>query len=737
MFLKVPSIIPTIEFLTYEIPEGYSPVVGGRVVLPLGKQKEFVGVVWEIIEDVTDVDKSRIRSIIRVIDAEPLLNQELMENLLWASRYYLKPLKTVVEYALPSEVNKGKPIEAKPTPYWRLVKGADTSKVRGDKKNQLISILNESADWISAEDLNEVLKSWRPSMKSLLKEGIAEIDESSCFKNVVFEKPKNITLNDEQLTAIKAVNENSGFNVFLLQGVTGSGKTEVYIEIIRKALSENKQAFLMIPEIGLSPQTVKRIETALQERVAMYNSSLNASEKMCAYKSIKEGRARVLIGTRSACFFPFKELGVVLIDEEHDKSYKNNDSFYYSAKDFLIMRAKKIGVPVLMGSATPNMESLHKAKAGKFQFLEMTNRAGVAKEPKAVVQDTRGKTEYAGLTMETKCEIDQHLEDDNQVLIFLNKRGYASALFCMDCGWKTTCPNCHANMTYHKLKNEVRCHHCDNHYRVPRLCPDCGSHNIDQDGLGTEKLEEVLSSWYPDKKVLRIDRDATKRKGDLERLTTMAANKEADILIGTQMLAKGHHFPGLTLAVVLGIDGGLSSSDFRGAEFTAQLLLQVMGRPGRHEKEGSVIIQTKQPDNAQIKTLVEKGYNEFCDAELEGRKAAMLPPFSMLTMIRAESFNEREVIQFLTAFKDKLSQARLKISTQTGKSENKTMFLGPAVAPMEKREGKYRYQLLVHSVDSKLAKESIREVLPEVHGIASKLSRGLKWSVDVDPLFMD
>ena len=509
-----------------------------------------------------------------------------------------------------------------------------------------------------------------------------------------------------------------------------------------------------MPEIGLTPQMVKRFEAFLQEPVAALNSGLNDSERHCAWHLVRTGEIKVLLGTRSAVFAPFKELGLCIIDEEHDLSYKQQEGFRYSARDLLVQRAFREQIPVVLGSATPSLESLHNVESQRYQHLVLSRRAGVAKPPVIKLLDIRGEKIKAGVSTPLKTAMQQHLAAGGQVMLFLNRRGFAPVLMCHECGWQAACPSCDANMTFHRTHDPQQlaeddeagylvCHHCGEQLPKPHICPSCQSDDFVKVGQGTERLEQTIQEWFADKTILRIDRDTTRLKGSMAKLTQQAEAGEADILIGTQMLAKGHHFPNVTLVALLDIDQGLFSADYRAAERMAQLIMQVSGRAGRAEKKGEVLIQTHHPDHPLLITLIKNGYGAFAKEAMQERKKAHLPPHNYQILVRAEAVNGSDAIHFLAALKAGLENfwmnwqqpAVIDDSTETKThaqaKKTKIQFWGPVSAPMMRRQGRYRYQLLIQSPQRKLLHQLITQMHPHIY--QSPLARKVRWSFDIDP----
>ncbi|HSX69574.1 MAG TPA: primosomal protein N', partial [Pseudomonas sp.] len=480
-----------------------------------------------------------------------------------------------------------------------------------------------------------------------------------------------------------------GFAALLLDGVTGSGKTEVYLQLIRHCLEAGRQALVLIPEINLGPQTVERFARRFNARIALLHSGVNDRERLDAWLAARDGEANIVIGTRSALFTPLKNPGLIIVDEEHDASYKQQEGLRYHARDLALVRARQENLPIVLGSATPSLESLHNAHAGRYALLKLTQRAGGAQQPRFLRLDVKSLPLDAGISGPLQLAIRQTLEAGQQVLVFLNRRGFAPTLLCHDCGWISQCPRCDARMTLHQRHNELRCHHCGHVERPPRNCPDCQKVDLRPVGAGTERAEERLALLFPQFPVLRIDRDSTARKGAMDKLFATINKGEPCILVGTQMLAKGHHFPRVTLVAILDADGGLFSADFRASERMAQLTVQVAGRAGRAEEPGKVIIQSHLADHPLLVQLTEQGYPAFAEQALSERRGAGLPPFAHLALLRGEAHKPGQAEAFLDdacTYAEQLC-GELNLSG--------IELLGPVPAPMERRAGRYRAQLLL------------------------------------------
>ena len=503
--------------------------------------------------------------------------------------------------------------------------------------------------------------------------------------------------------------------------MTGSGKTEVYLRAIAEVVARGQQALVLVPEISLTPQLVARFAARFDAPLAVLHSSLGDQERLRAWRMARSGEAPVVIGTRSAIFAPLARPGLIVVDEEHDPSYKQQEGFRYSARDLALARAQRLSVPVVLGSATPSLESLERVQAGRSTLLELPARTAGAKPPSIHLIDLRRHAATQGIATPTVLTIQRHLAAGGQVLLYLNRRGYAPTLFCPSCGWAAPCPRCDARLTVHQRERRLHCHHCGTEQDIPELCPSCGE-AAKPVGQGTERIEEALAKLFPDVPLERIDRDAVRRKGALEAALDRVTSGAVRLLVGTQMLTKGHHFPDVSLVVVLNADQGLFGTDFRASERLAQTIVQVAGRAGRAERPGEVLIQTEYPEHPLLTQLIAGGYDAFAAAALEERKAARWPPFARIAVLRAEAARSDVPIEFL----DRAREAAAALAGQ------EVELLGPATAPMERRAGLFRAQLLLHAATHSPLQRLLARWLPVVEDLPQ--ARKVRWSLDVDPL---
>ena len=716
--LRVALPVPLPQLFDYLPPEGthaQESDVGRRVRVPFGP-RELVGMVAGI--GLAEADAA-LRPALDWADPAPLLVGELSASLRWLARYTHAPLGEVVATALPTPLRRGDPLADTQRWGWQLTgQGlAQLPRLRsGTRPQPLASLLADGA--LDEDRLDAAMEDWRSAARALEKNGRAErVPLAAATPPPAPVSP--LQPNEQQQAAIDAIAAASGFQPFLLDGVTGSGKTEVYLQAIAACVAQGLQALVLVPEIGLTPQTLARFRNRLGVPVHALHSGLGDGERARVWAAAWRGEAQVIVGTRSAVFTPLPRAGLIVVDEEHDGSYKQQDGIRYHARDFALVRGKALDVPVILGSATPSLETLHNARCARYRHLRLKQRAGEARPPAVRVIDVRKRPLRDGLSPEVLAGISQHLQAGSQVLVFKNRRGYAPALLCHDCGWTAPCKRCDASMTVHGAGRRLQCHHCGARQPVPLACPDCASLALQPQGIGTERLEERLLAEFPDVPVLRIDRSTTARRDALEQ-TLATLGDQPGILVGTQILAKGHDLPRLTLVVVVGIDEGLFSADFRASEKLAQQLIQVAGRAGRAERPGEVWLQTHHPGNALLATLINGGYHAFADAELAQREAAGFPPFSHLALLRAEA----KQVEVANAF---LAAVRAQLPADTAIEAH-----GPMPAPMPRRAGFQRTQLLLSAAQRPPLHQVLDLLVPAIHGLPEV--RRVRWSLDVDPV---
>jgi primosomal protein N' (replication factor Y) (superfamily II helicase) len=578
---------------------------------------------------------------------------------------------------------------------------------------------------LSEAELSAWNNNWRPAVKQLIAKQLLQIELGNVTVNIPESliRTNALSCNPQQQSAIAVVCDGLGqFGVFLLEGVTGSGKTEVYLQLIRAVLDRGQQVLVLVPEITLTPQLEERFRQRFAVNIVLSHSKLTDSQRQTAWLQMQKGECSILLGTRSALFTPLKNPGLIILDEEHDASFKQQEGFRFSARDVAVVRGKLLHIPVLLGSATPSLESLENVDKQRYQLLHLPDRAGNAQEPVLQLMDIRNKSMLEGLSEPLVAEMHRTLAKNEQVLLFLNRRGFAPTLICHGCGWVARCQHCDANLVIHADEGRLRCHHCSKEQRLIIQCPACKTGELTPLGLGTERVEKALAELFADKAIVRLDRDSTQRKGSLENYLQQINQGKVDIILGTQMLAKGHHFPNVTLVAILDVDSGLFSIDFHAPEKLAQMIVQVSGRAGRAEKLGKVIMQTRQPEHPLLTTLIRQGYRSFAKTALAERKAALLPPFSYQALLRVQAADVLMPQLFFQAV------TALVQDFNTGH----TQVLGPVSAPMARRAGLYRYQLLFQNTRRQELHQLLDVLIPKIANL--KQAKKVRWSLDVDPV---
>lgn len=691
-----------------EFPENVQP--GSRLTVPF-RNKKVNGILLGYVDTIT-TDKRKIKAAEKLLDTAPIVPKTLFELCIWAADYYHHPIGEVFAAALPNLLRRG---DSPEVAQFVLTKPGRKIEIesRAHRQRALIKLLSQHPEGLARDGLRDFSSS---VIHSLIDKGLVAKQSASPQPFSLTEtNHQGIQLTGEQIEVLGSIKTPG---TYLLQGVTGSGKTEIYLQLIEQMLRQGLQSLVLVPEIGLTPQTLKRFETRFNVPITLVHSGLTETERLRSWQQARTGQAGIVIGTRSAVFTPLARPGLIIIDEEHDASFKQHEGFKYSARDLAVLRASWDKIPILLGSATPSLESLHNAKFGKYVHLRLRKRpAGIAQETYQIIS-LKHRDLDNGFSPPLLKLMQHHLDANGQVLIFLNRRGFAPVLLCPECHWMANCSRCDSRMTYHLSTRRLICHHCASASAVPEHCTQCQSGQLLLLGLGTQRIEEHLKQLFDDVPVLRVDRDSTRRKGTFDQLLHQINKQEPAILIGTQMLAKGHHFTSVTLSVMLEVDSSFYSTDYKAMERMGQLVLQVGGRSGRSEKPGTVVIQTHFPDQPLLKQLIDEGYNSFAETLLSERKDNALPPFCHQALLRAESTSRRLALDFL----EELAGA---------KNPHVDVF-GPFPSSMEKRAGRYRALLMISS----LSRQSLHRELKEkiLLSEASKLGKKLRWSVDVDPI---
>lgn len=699
-------------------------IPGVRVEVPFGRTRK-VGVLLAIVTT-SPCAPERLRACLRVLDAAPLFDARHLAFLNWISRYYHHPLGETLAAGMTARLRKGlapAPSSGSQLRLCSLAVDREVVLTRSPRQAELLQRLRLAPNGLGRDALQALAFAWQPAATALVDKGLAAWQTV-----VVADEADTVTslphpLNEEQAAAVAAVRGGLGqFGVFLLDGVTGSGKTEVYLHLAREVVARQQQVLILLPEISLTPQLEQRFRERLGKRVAVFHSGLADTERDKAWSQACDGTAQVLLGARSAALIPLRQPGLIILDEEHDASYKQQEGLRFSARDAAVMRARQASIPVILGSATPSMESCHNARLGRYRHLHLTQRAGGAVAPRFLRLDIRGQPLREGLSLPLIQCLRENLARGEQSLLFINRRGFAPTCICHGCGWVAGCPHCDARLVTHVREQVFRCHHCGYQQPLRVECPECRGGDLRPLGLGTERMEKVLAGLFGDARLARIDRDSTRSRGSLARILGEIQAGQVDLLVGTQMLAKGHHFPNVTLVAIVDVDASLYSTDFRSAERTAQLITQVAGRAGRADKPGQVILQTRHPDHPLLLELTRHGYAGFMQQALEEREAAGLPPFSCQALFRAEA-REAEAahgfLQRVAAWAQTLPQPRPDI-------------LGPVPAPLARRADRHRFQLLLQADQRSRLHHLIRALTPVIASWPE--TRSLRWSLDIDPV---
>ena len=723
---EIAVVAPIDKTLTYAVPDRLADrvQVGSRVHVPLGR-RQLVGYVIKGAQ----VDGQPLKEIIETLDDEPFFNEQQANFYLRAADYYAYPPGEAVRTALPAGLSSTDRKRAfLKDKVYRLSKTQDPPK--GPRQKEILTFIKNNG-----ESRLSVLRSTFPSPYPVLRQLVAneyleeeEIERThNPFEAIPIPPDHKVTLNSAQEVAVgqvKTALAAGTFRPFLLHGVTGSGKTEVYLRSIENCLNRGRRALLLVPEISLTPQLVARFRSRFHEqkvKFSVLHSALSERERYESWRLIARGAIDVVIGARSAVFAPIDQLGLIVVDEEHDGSYKQSEGFRYNARDLALMRAQKNDAVVLLGSATPALTTYHRATSGQIAYLELPDRTGQRTMPDIQLVDLCGQTDSSYLSQQLKESLAETLLAGEQSLLLLNRRGYAPFLLCHDCGASVRCPNCGITLTYSRVQHILRCHYCDFRTDPSDSCPKCKGINIFPEGIGTERLEEEILQNFPNARVARMDRDTTSRKGSHQSLVDRMLSREIDILIGTQMIAKGHDFPAVTLVGVLNADAALNLPDFRSSERVFSLLSQVAGRAGRGQKSGKVLIQTFASDNYALEHVALHDYTGFAQTELSQRQLLAYPPFGFLVNL---------VLSGLDL--DKVHAAAKQIVVSLEQSQCDIEVLGPAPCLLARLRNRHRVQILIKASERK----PLRSSLDFLRKAQRKVPNGVQLTVDVDPIDM-
>jgi len=712
-----------------DLEDQIKPCVGARVKVPFGS-RTLIGVIQAVKSD-SEYPENKLKTAIEILDSSSIFDEALWASLLWLSRYYLAPIGEVLDAALPVALRQGSALTPVTKKTWALTERGRSNSI--DELNRAplqLAIIKRfmKSSLLTAEDFKETASSWRQAMNTLVeKRWVEETDAEPRLPERHIEVQNAITLTDQQRGAVDTLIgsiEQNKFSSTLLHGVTGSGKTEVYFSAMSRVLLKGQQVLLMVPEIGLTPQLIKRVEQRFADPLVVMHSSLNESQRHSAWWHAKQGNAKIVIGTRSSVFSSFANLGLIIIDEEHDGSFKQQDGVRYQARDVAIYRAKQQNIPIVLGSATPSLETYVNAKSGRYSLLQLSERATNVALPKIELIDLNMQPTNDGLSPSMLEAIKATLAKDKQVMLFLNRRGYAPVLYCKSCKQTAKCHRCDSHLTLHRRVNRMRCHHCGYEGQLQAQCGACQSKEMVELGEGTQRVEDAIALRFPGASLLRIDRDSTSRKGQLAEVLEQARSGEADILVGTQLITKGHDFPNVGMVGILEADQGLYSTDFRASEALFQQILQVSGRAGRRDDVGRVFIQTAFPDHPFFNKVINHDFIGFSNSLIEERKIAQFPPFGFFALLRAESPHQAQALQFLR-------KARHAMKPAEG-----VRLMDAVPAPMERRAGKFRAQLLLCSNQRSALNHTLALWLHDIanNKEAKKLASSVRWSLDIDPL---
>jgi primosomal protein N' (replication factor Y) len=730
LILKVALPTPLRRVFDYLPPIDADPkalasiAAGVRIQVPFGSQS-LTGILLGTAAQ-SDLSARQLKYAEKLHDSEPCITAEILALVCWAADYYHHPIGDAIATALPTPLRQGQSMAASCKQVWTLTnEGLGLPKgalARSPKQAQCLSLLlvHQALDDVEAKRL--AIK--RETLTKLKEKGlVTQIERTPIIRppqDLLKQNP--LSLNSEQEHALNQLRYQE-FGSYLLEGATGSGKTEFYLQAIEQVLKAGRRALILVPEIGLTPQLVGRFEDRFAVPIVAVHSGLSDGQRLKAWLAARHQQADIVIGTRSAIFSPLDNLGIIIIDEEHDLSFKQQDGFRYSARDLAVVRAQRLGIPLVLGTATPSLESLYNATHNRYLHLRLTQRAGHAKPPLIELLDLRGRRLQAGLTEELISTIQEQIDHGNQALVFLNRRGFAPALLCHDCAWIANCSRCSARLTVHQQPRHLRCHHCDQQRPIPRACPDCKSANLESLGQGTQRSEEELQQLFPRVDIIRVDRDSTRQKNAFQNIIDQVHSGKPCILVGTQMLAKGHHFPKVTLVAIVDVDSSLFSGDFRGPERMGQLLIQVAGRAGREQQLGKVMVQSHHCEHPNIQSLIREGYHRFARRLLRERQLALLPPYRFMALVRAESKRAENATEFLTTARQ--------LSQQPFPPTKQLSYLGPMPALLERKKDRFCFHLQIASDSRPLLHQVIQHLCTSMENHA--LARRTRWSVDIDP----
>jgi primosomal protein N' (replication factor Y) len=719
--LQVALKVPFADHLDYAInPEQPLPEPGSRVVVPLGRNKQLVGVV---VGHSAHSEHQYLKPVTRILEHQPLFSQVDLQLLKKAARYYQVSWGEMILTALPVWFKKtdNHPV---PTELWwqssATLDEAEATLARAPKQLTVFRHIHQHGP-VTSRSLSHLSASAAQLCRQLEDKKLICSSEVCQVNNQCVEDP-GFTLTTDQRQALDHLSAHANaFRVMLMDGITGSGKTEVYIRFIQQQLEQQRQVLVLVPEIGLTPQLFEEISHRIDGHLAVLHSGLSAGARARVWEHAKAGLVDVVVATRSGIFTPFARLGAIIVDEEHDLSYKQQEGVRYAARDMAVLRGQLLGIPVVLGSATPSFESFNHASNGRYDWLKLRHRTNQNPLPVVRLQNTQNKKLTHGLTADSMTAIRQQLEAGHQVLVFLNRRGWSPRLLCHDCGWVAMCDDCDAALTYHKHLDLLRCHHCERRYSLPEFCPECGSQEVDTMGVGTEQIAAGLTKALGADQVIRFDRDAVRTANQWQHNLNLIRQAKPCVIVGTQMLSKGHDFPLLSLVVVVNVDNSFFSVDFRAMEHLAQLMIQVSGRAGRANTRGEVVLQTQFPEHPFFAGLFDQGYESFASSQLQERQEMMFPPFAHLAIIKAQHRNEQQLDQLLSAMV-RFSEAHDQVSV-----------MGPLPATLARKQQQYRMQIIFSASERK----HLHQLISQLKSAFGRKKTPIIWYLDIDPVSFD
>lgn len=721
--LKIALDVPLNRLFDY-LDGGFDVAVGQRVLVSFGRRKQIGLVVARAAESEVPADK--LKPIEHAYLDEPAVDKGIFRLLKFCADYYHYPFGQALLSALPSRLRQTEPAVSRKQFAYALLPGASIDAIPKRKvvQHKIFSVLQTQGELTEAA-LASISAGWRKAVQEMQDTGLLQAREVLAGLKMGAGQLPSPPLNADQAQAIAAISSvPQQFKAWLLYGITGSGKTEVYIRLIDQFLKDNSgQVLVLVPEINLTPQLEARFRSRLPHLpLVSLHSNLNEGERLQNWRLAQSGQARIIIGTRLSVFTPLTGLKLVIVDEEHDASYKQQDSMRYHARDVALVRAQHNNIPIVLGSATPALETWHNAQSGKYEMLVLTNRAVAQAElPQIRCIDTTRNVLQDGLSQILVDAMRERLTRGEQSLLFINRRGYSPVLLCSACYWIAPCMRCSARLVVHLRQGRLRCHHCGHEQKIPPACPSCGNTDLHPTGHGTQRLEQTLAALMPEARILRVDRDSTQRKHALNEMLDAVHAGEVDILLGTQMLAKGHDFPNLTLVGVIDTDSALFSPDFRAAERLFSQLMQVAGRAGRADKAGEVLIQTAFPDHVLFNALREHNYPAFANSLLQEREIIQFPPYSYVALLKAEANDYALVQRFL----------RFAADTAHAMGQEVTVY-DPVRPQMERLKGMERGQLLMHAASRQPLQRLLHHLAAQLR--EHPLNAKIRWAVDVDPL---